>query len=88
VYAVALCALALPARAEDGPAAWLRYPKVEAAATLAAYREHATEIVVRGNSPVLASAREELRRGERVVDRGDRGGERRLPQRRVKVEIG
>lgn len=58
------CASAGPAaRAEDGAAAWLRYPKVGDAATLAAYRADVNEIVVRGDSPVLASAREELRRG-------------------------
>jgi alpha-glucuronidase len=58
------CALAVPvARVEDGSAAWLRYPKVEDAATLAAYRAEVTGIVVKGDSPTLASAREELRRG-------------------------
>lgn len=64
VFLALLCIIvARYARAEDGSAAWLRYPKVGDAAVLAAYRANISEIVVSGDSPVLGAARDELRRG-------------------------
>lgn len=54
--------LAAAAQAEDGYDLWLRYKPVEGA-QFAAYRKAASELVVKGDSPTLAAARDELARG-------------------------
>ena len=51
------------ARGEDGYDLWLRYPRVTEPTLLAEYRAAATQIVVAGDSPTLAVARDELVRG-------------------------
>ena len=48
------------ARAEDGYDLWLRYPRVTEPALLAQYRAAAAQVVVGGDSPTLAAARDEL----------------------------
>ncbi len=50
------------ARAEDGYELWLRYHPLESAAA-AVYRAAAGELVVQGDTPSLAAARDELARG-------------------------
>ena len=50
-------------RAEDGYDLWLRYVRVTDPALLAEYRGAATQIVVGGDSPTLAVARDELVKG-------------------------
>ena len=56
-----LAALATVAHAEDGYDLWLRYHPVEAAYA-AQYKPHATAIIG-GDTPILASAKAELKRG-------------------------
>ncbi|RMH59141.1 MAG: alpha-glucuronidase [Bacteroidetes bacterium] len=53
------------ARAEDGYALWLRYPRVDDAALLAAYRATLAEVYVAGASPTMDAVRDEIRRGLR-----------------------
>ena len=50
------------ARAEDGHDLWLRYRALDASQARAV-RMHAAQLVVQGDSPVLAAARAELQRG-------------------------
>ncbi len=52
-----------PAHAEDGYRLWLRYDQISDHATLEAYRDAVSSIHVDGDSPTLAVAREELKRG-------------------------
>ena len=56
-------ALAPVHRAEDGYELWLRYRLVEDTARLDEYREAISYLVVEGESPTLAAAREELTLG-------------------------
>jgi alpha-glucuronidase len=66
VAVLALALLVVPAvrlRAEDGYDLWLRYPRVDDARLLTEYRGAAGRLVVRGDSPTLRAAREELVRG-------------------------
>jgi alpha-glucuronidase len=61
IVAAALVLLAnATARAEDGYDLWLRYARVTEPALLSEYRSAATQIVVAGDSPTLAAARDEL----------------------------
>lgn len=48
---------------EDGYDLWLRYRRVASPARLAEYRAAARSLVIDGDSPTLAAAREELTRG-------------------------
>ena len=52
----------LPAMAEDGYALWLRYVPLDAGRQ-AAYRAHATELVVDAGTPTGRAIRDELQRG-------------------------
>ena len=52
-------------RAEDGYRLWLRYDLVSDPERLAEYRAAITELVIEGDSPTLAAAREELINGLR-----------------------
>ena len=63
LVALAWIACAAPAGAESGYEAWLRYPRIANAATLAQYDAVPSEIVLLGSSPVLQSSRDELARG-------------------------
>jgi alpha-glucuronidase len=56
-----------PARAEDGSELWLRYRQTANPARLAEYRAAIKSIVMRGNSPTLDAAREEMIRGLRGI---------------------
>ena len=61
---------ALPARADDGYDLWLRYAPIDDPRRLAEYRAAITHLVVEGDSPTIAVAREELARGLRgLLDR-------------------
>jgi len=64
LLACALLADAAPQPpAEDGYELWLRYRLVDDAARLREYRASITALVVRGSSPTLRAARDELTRG-------------------------
>lgn len=58
-----MSSFAVGALADDGYRLWLRYDAVEDAALLAHYRSLAAEIVVRGDSPTMRVARDELQGG-------------------------
>jgi alpha-glucuronidase len=60
-----LASLPLTLRAEDGYDLWLRYHPVSDPALLAHYRASLSGILVEGDSPTLAAARDELRVGLR-----------------------
>jgi alpha-glucuronidase len=61
---VAVAILVVPgASAEDGYELWLRYRPVSDAETLAHYRASISEVLFEAPSPMLAAARDELRRG-------------------------
>ena len=55
--------VAQPVRAETGAAAWLRYERIGDAAIRTRYDAIAGPIAAIGNSPVIATARDELGRG-------------------------
>jgi alpha-glucuronidase len=63
LMALTWIACAAPAGAESGYEAWLRYPRIVDAATLAQYDALPSEIVLLGSAPVLQSSRDELARG-------------------------
>jgi alpha-glucuronidase len=58
-----LLSLSCIAHAEDGYDLWLRYRAVEPAQTLAAYRNHATQIVSESSTATLRAAERELSTG-------------------------
>ncbi len=58
---------AMPARAEDGSELWLRYRKTSDVARLAEYRAGIRSLVMRGTSPTLDAARDEMLRGLRGI---------------------
>lgn len=59
-----------PLQAETGAAAWLRYERIDDVAVRVRYNAIAGPILVLGDSPVLATARDELVRGvQSMLDR-------------------